>query len=486
MSGAIGGITEKVWAGAQSAFDTLIAWTVAMSLAVTELDLDGGDPEWHESEEKLGTGSLTTEIKGKRQGSISLKHYVKPRAVGTPHDGFELMRHSLGAMSADLTVVSYAAGATDTATLTVDGTAYALLEGTDFAAGASNPACATAIRAAAAAALVAAGVTDVTVSVNAAVVTAFSETHSVVWSSSDAAAWTPTSLRYQFSDKNPDSLQVLRHAGNESDGYLHEVVSGVMFESVEIEQAGNEEGMVTYSGGFARKGFLVGKPQTDASGYIATDTVITLGAGHAGKVTDLVTVIFERVADGVVENNAGAGYVVSAYDVVAGTITLATGLANPLTAAAYYVRPLVPSHAVGGTIQGGIANDLQVAGTSLETEEVKISITTGNKFAGNEIGSDRPTRLTRGKKKRVEVEAKWLTEDQVAAQVGLGWNGTLQSFALRQGPATAGQRMTTTCPATRLSVAKHEVGQEDEIQMTASGKARINTQANDEIVVEFN
>lgn len=483
---AIGGITEKVWAGVQTTFDTIVAWTVAMSLAVTELELDGGDPEWHESQEKLGTGSLSTEIKGKRQGSGSLKVYVKPRTVGTPPDGYELLRHALGRMEADLTVLDYSVGGTDTVTLTVDGTAYTLTEATDFAAGASNNACAAAIDTALETALSGAGITDVSIDTTGAVITASSDTRSVVFSTGDANAWGPTSVRFKFSDKNPDPLQILRHVGNEIDGYVHEVASGVMIESVEIEQAGNEEGMVTYSFGFARKGFLLGLPRTDTTGYSSSATVIGLRSGDEGKISDLVYVQFVRRSDGTVEDNSGAGYLVSDYSITNGTITLASGLANALTAAAYDVRPFVPSHSVGGTIQGGISNDLAVAGSSLETEEVKISITTGNKFAGNEIGSDRPTRLTRGKKKRVEVEAKWLTEDQVAAQVGLGWNGTLQSFALRQGPATAGQRMTTTCPSVRLSVSKHDVGQEDEVMMTASGKARYSSAPNDEIVVELN
>lgn len=486
MSGPVGAITEKVWVGAQQLFDTLVAWTVAMSIAATELELEGGDPEWHESNEKNGSGSLETEIRGKRQGSFTLKHYVKPRAAGVPPDGYELFRHALGAMEVDLTVVSFAAGAGDTATLTVDGTAYTRTEGVDFNVGADNPATAIALAAALTAQLTAASINDVTVSANGAVVTAASETRAVVFTTGDAAAWAPSSVRFKLSSKNPDGLQVARHAGNEVDGYVHEVVSGAWVESVEIEQAGNEEGMVTHSGGFARKGFLLGKPQTDAGGYIATATELTLGAGHNGKITDLVTVDFVRTTDGVVEDNGGAGYLVDAYDYEAGTITLASGLANPLTAVAYEIRPHMPAHSVGGTIQGGIANDLAIAGTSVETEEVKVSFATGVKVAGNEIGADRPTRITRGKKKRAEVEAKWLTEDRVAAQVGLGWNGQVQSFALRQGPAVPGQRMTTTCPATRLTVKKQEVGQEDEITMTASGKARIASTANDEMAIELN
>ena len=497
MAGGISVLTEAAWVRRQAAFDVIEAMTAADSVSFNEFDADGGNPEYHRSAEKVAASLDTqTHIRGKITGAqATLVRYIKPRGLTAAPDDVAMLKHAMGRMQAFLTVVAFGSGALDTIGILVDGTLVGTMtEGTDFSAATSNTVTAANIAAAVPTFLAGLGtpIRDVFASSSGDVVTVYSDDHEVTLTSGDLTAWTPTGFGFAFNRRNPLGLQVERVLGDEYEGFVYQVLSGLWVESIDIAQAGNEEGTITYNCGFSRMGYLKGLPRTDATGYTGVGTV-ALTTASGGKIRPGVRVQFVRRTDGVVEDNGGAGYLVtdasettSGDTVTAATMSFTPNLAAPLTAAEYDVRPLTPAHSIGGTIQGGTQGTTTIAGTDLdETEETNVSITTGIKGVGNDQGSDRITRIRRTAARETSIEATWVTEDAVTQEIGLGWDGHRRSFALRQGPDTAGSRMRTTCPQVLFAVAKQDVGDEGEVMMTAAGLAEQSAAANDSTVIAF-
>lgn len=479
MSGDVPvGVDLQAWAVGETTRDTPQAFTAADAVAPISLKITP-TLEFHKSKEHVGTASLQTEIEGKRGGTWAFEGYAKPSTLGTPLDISDMLRVGTGRMVYDLTVNAYASGALDTVLVTHKGTLYTLTEGTDFAAATSNDVTAANI----AAAIVALGIPGLSATSSAAVVTVTSDNGALLVTSGDVAAWSITRLGYALRGKNhtPQSLQIGKNVGHT----LHERVNGAWVSQIEFQITGNDECKVMLSGGFSSYSQLKGEPLTDTTGYASGVATVGMAAGSRRKIKGTPYVYFERVSDGAVVNNGGAGYRVASVDPSGGTITLASNLGGSgLSAAAWYVRPFVPSQTLAGTIQGGIDAGLTVASDSVGVISYKVTINTGIHGLDKEATANRANRLSRGDR-TVEGEIQVYSLDENVDHLSGAWDGDTQNITARMGPDTSGSRILLVAPAARIEVQETEVPEAEEATVSAKFVARQSAAAEDEFRVDL-
>lgn len=269
----------------------------------------------------------------------------------------------------------------------------------------------------------------------------------------------------------PRSLQLVKHSGDSH----YEIANGSWCEKLEIEAKGNEEAKIMASGGFATKGFVLGDPTTDTTGYATTTTVIGMAAGDGGKVQRGARINFGA------NTNTGAGYLVTDVDLANETITIDPGIAgSAIPASAVAITPTVPtSQTIGGTIVGGIENTLSIGGTEVGFISAKVSIDTGIHGLDKEANINRANRLARGERV-VQIEAEFYMLDEVAQEIGLGWDGTTRAVVLTL-IAPNGRQLEVTLGAVRLEVKQVETDEFAEATFKLTGVARQVAAAEDEL-----
>lgn len=483
MTTPIVGHQEVHWARPQDTFDTIEAFTAADSVRLHELKLEGGDFEYHASKEKTGSATIETETRGKRKGTFSGKSYTKPNSVGVPPDLVPMILQSYGRERVTLTVLDYTLASGMTVTIVCGDDTVVLTEGVDFNAITSNATTAANLSAAINAAITAHGTltadhitsTHPVGATDTNVVEGILRGFSIATSAATAIA--VTDLRFVLDPSNPPSLQLMKYAGES----LCEVASGAVVSTIEYEQKGNEEGAIMFNGEFARKGFLYGAPRTDAAGYTGV-AVVNLRANDV-KIYDGVRVAFRRRSTGAIEDNGGAGYLVTSVTISSASaeaITLDVNLANPLVAEEYDVIPHVPGNTDAGTIQGGTECDMLVGGTSMSNNEFKLTFETGLYLLDKEHRTDRASRSAR-KRRVISLEGQGYFLDENAAMPARGWNGTRQTFELRQGPSTAGSRHQLSLPSVRLNVKEVPVPEDEEVVFDFNGFPIMGSAPEDEL-----
>lgn len=85
------GVDSVIFAAIEAAFNTVQAVAASDAIAVTDVKITPSQ-EWHKSDERTGTASLQTEIKGKRGGKFEVSVTVKPTTAGTAPDCGPLIR----------------------------------------------------------------------------------------------------------------------------------------------------------------------------------------------------------------------------------------------------------------------------------------------------------------------------------------------------------------------------------------------------------
>lgn len=271
------------------------------------------------------------------------------------------------------------------------------------------------------------------------------------------------------------SLQVGRKTGNS----LYEVINGLWISKQEIKVEGSNDALMTFNGGFASYGALLGVPVTGAATYLAGVTQIAMAAAHAFKVRPGVSVAFGT------QSNSGAGYRITAVSSDGLTLTFTPALAVGGLGASQTITPIVPTSTIAGEVVGGVEDGLTIAGTSVGFISYQMTHDTGIHGLDKESSANRPNRLAGGERS-IAVEMMFYFLDENAGLLGKAWDGTVQRFQCRAGPDTAGSRFITETPALRLNVSPIELPDAEEATWKATGVARQDAAFEDELMFDTN
>jgi hypothetical protein len=291
-----------------------------------------------------------------------------------------------------------------------------------------------------------------------------------------------TSVTYSLNSANPSTLQLARQIGTT----LYEVITGAWIESIEISVAGNEEPTISVSGGFATYGWVFGGAVSTAT-ITALDTTFTLATAHRGKIG-----VNGRIQIGT-DNNAGAGYLVTAYAPSTGLVTFSPALGVTQTGATAIV-PFGPTPTLGGFIVGGISCGLSLDGgtTQIGVISAKVAIQTGFRGLASEATTNKPTFAARGLREvSVDLEA-YFRDTENAIYVGKALDGLVSgSFAadanmiLRLGENVAAKRMIINAPKARIDVSPLSIPESEETTAAIKLMPRKNAANDDEITIVF-
>lgn len=282
-----------------------------------------------------------------------------------------------------------------------------------------------------------------------------------------------TSVTYSFADAIPPrSLQLVRIAGSK----LYEVANGAWVEQIDFElPAQGAPPLISFSGGYASHGMLLGGASVDGI-HSAPDTSIQLQAGDAERIRPGVYVYF---AD---ETNTNAGYLVTAVDHDTDIITISPTLAGDL-ADDDALLPVAISQTLGGSVIGSVSSVATIGGTSVGMISCKLSVATGIRGLMNECTTNRPNRLSLGRRV-VNFEGQFYFLDTGNVELGKAWEGATTSVAITIGSA-AGARIKLNIPKIRCAVSPIEVPDADDAVFTLKGQARQSAAAADECTVVF-
>jgi hypothetical protein len=277
------------------------------------------------------------------------------------------------------------------------------------------------------------------------------------------------SVLYGLNQLQPSSLIM----GKRSLDGKQELISGVWIENIVFGVTSGGIPTMTFTGGFASYGFHYGVPQTDNTGYAGGLGTVGLEALDAKKLRRGALVAFG------VEDNGGAGYIITARDIGANTIDFLPVLANPIPASITTIVPVSPAIPVlAGNILGAINNNLLVDAVSLGNIAYTGTLATGIHALDREHTTDRVNRIGRGKRSyTADLEFYFLDEN--VEYLGGNWDGEVVPINCRIGPDTAGQRMTIRTPASRTNVAQVVTPPDVENTWVGSSKARTAVAPND-------
>lgn len=284
-----------------------------------------------------------------------------------------------------------------------------------------------------------------------------------------------TSVKYELTDDPAaaDSLQWVKKAGNN----FYEIANGAWVNQLVIEILNGQPTKITASGGFASYGYLRGAPKVEGA-HLATDDTIALEAGHGRLVRRNALIKFGA------EDNAGAGYRVTAVDRATNVVTISPALAAGISDGAA-VLPVVPSQTFAGKIIPGLNHGLTLAGVAMGIIQHKVTLGTGVQALDNESQSNRPTRIFRTAKRPVQVETQLYLLDENAHVAGLGWEGDKIAVVGRAGPDIANRRMTVDTPAVRYDVTPLSPANAEVTTYSATGPAQQAVVAKDELAILF-
>jgi hypothetical protein len=201
---------------------------------------------------------------------------------------------------------------------------------------------------------------------------------------------------------------------------------------------------------------------------------------HRGNITKNARIKFGT------EDNAGAGYLVTAVDdtVTPPQLTISPVLANGISADDV-IAPVVPTPTLSGTLLGGVDCSLSVDGTATPFKRFKLTLKTGFHGRDKEASSDRPVAVLRGAREITgEIEFTF-ADKETAMLAGRAWAGTTRALILRVGSNTAAQRMKVNVPKAFIEVVPIETPEADESSFTLKFRALQNAAADDELTIVF-
>lgn len=395
-----------------------------------------------------GTRDTLERITGRSSVDWSTEHYLCPSGYrGEAPDVGDLLKCAFGVATATkdvgtITVVGYANGSTDTLTVTIDGTAHVLTEGTDFDAETSDEVTAGNIQ------TVVDALTGVTATVadDVVTVTADAGVNTLDLATGDATAWTATvndgEVVYSLSDTQGvlGSVALIRNV----DELVMDAVSGCWVEEVKITLSGGDEPKLAFSGGGAT--------------HIHTSATVLDGALSGEKdpiIDDEYAVEVGSVIKIGSDDNSGAG-----HDVTAKVGTQLTITDNATADNDAEITPFTPTATTGGSPLAGISGALTIDTVAFPITQIEVTLKNNIKPINDEYGSAVVTDVIEGKRNvsgSINCRAR---RDQVIEL------GNRKGFATRAIVVTAGSvagaLVSLSIPYAEIEFSPFEVPESDE------------------------
>lgn len=288
-----------------------------------------------------------------------------------------------------------------------------------------------------------------------------------------------TSVTYAFNSSDPSTIQLGRFLGTS----FGEWVTGAWIEELTIEVQGGQEPKISVSGGFATIGWAF---TATAGDVLISATTLTLASSSASRVG-----VNARIKIGT-DDNAGAGYLVTAYNPSTRVVTFSPALGSGQTAPT--IVPFYPSQTLSGFIVGGISCGLSLDGgsTAIGMISGKTVVKTGYKPKDKEATASKPTGVYRGLREiNVEVQAYFLPTEN-GTWVGHALDGLVSgnvagdaNMVMRVGENTAAQRMKVNAPKARVEVSPLDIPESDAVTTAIKLVPRQNSAADDQMTLVF-
>lgn len=252
---------------------------------------------------------------------------------------------------------------------------------------------------------------------------------------SDKTVVGATSVTYAHEDtETVNTLRLHRGVGNG----LMESMYGAIVESLKLDVASGVQPKITAA--------FLGSRIARASATLCTaiepigESVIAVTAGTARRYEVGATVAIVDADGDVVDNNGGLGFLVTARDTAADTVTVSPVL-TAATSVGDQVVAFVPTPVTGGTVAASVLQGLSLDSVDLNFIRGSLTYTPGFSLRDNEAQSDHPTGAFAGDSGMVAELEVYYRDDQVAKYGRTKWSEAFDSFTLRAGKNTAGQRM---------------------------------------------
>lgn len=259
---------------------------------------------------------------------------------------------------------------------------------------------------------------------------------------------------------------------------LFEQVNGAWCEQVEVEVKGSDLVTWTFSGGAALYSCVIGTPVT--TGTVATGaSTFTLASSSRGKLIAGCRVVIGT------DDNADAGYLVTAYDPETGVASFSPVLAGADQTGATNITPWVPSSTFTGTVRSGINSGLSLDSTSYGMIGAKLTWKTGIHGLDKEATRVRVGRIARGERElMVDLDAYYL-DDELGGLTGKATSGVKYDAEIRLGADTAGARCKINIPKIRLDIAEISIPNAEESTLKIRGTPQRYAANEDEISFMF-
>jgi hypothetical protein len=286
-----------------------------------------------------------------------------------------------------------------------------------------------------------------------------------------------TSVAYTLSDtEDLISLQGMLHV----EGHWQKKFNGGVVEQMKITIPSNGKPTFEFTGSIARAGFV--KRDVCSATEPGAETSIAIADASRGSVKEPCEMIFDT------DNNAGAGYLVTAHDWTAGaaTFTVSPGLAVGVTAGDD-ILPFAPAQTTGGTVIAAVNNTLTFGALSLGFISCTVTVNTGLALQDEEGSSDRSVGIVRKSKRMIETEWQFYVKDTNAgntALFGLAHEGFTHDVDLTVGNSSENQ-MKLSWPKARLDIVKEDTAEADVMKASAKMIARQSAAAADEFSILF-
>lgn len=238
-----------------------------------------------------------------------------------------------------------------------------------------------------------------------------------------------------------------------------------------------------FSGQFMRKKVAGRTLVNDAAGYDPLDTDIIVDDSRVFETETLVELL---KADGSWENNAGAGYEVTAINNTTNTITISPGLVSAIVDDAP-IRGFLPVSTESGnlicTMYGTATQDIASEGaTDLAIIKATIEFNNNNKILDNTKSSQYPTEFAKSGQREVTISI----EEYVDRSTGFAkyFNHTqeasLYNITIPVGDV-ASKRYTFNIPTAIF--ANPEITGDEELTSTRTGTCYASSSFDDEITI---
>lgn len=277
---------------------------------------------------------------------------------------------------------------------------------------------------------------------------------------------------YSLSDTATTSLQIAQRVSDA----LYETINGAWVETCEFNLDGGTAPTVTFSGGFATRGWQYGGGTVNgAHGDTVATVTVTGGVGKYG--------VNALLQFGTAVTNGGIGYRVTAWNGTTSAVTFTPVLGSALSGGEV-ISSIDMAHTLDGNRKklGGVNSLLQIdddGGTarSISFQSFRASIATGVTPVIGEGNSDKATAVYRGPRE-VTGEAVVFFEDSYKAEIkGRTDADVVRQLTMRFGSSAASNKGTLDFPKTRIHSDALDIPDGEAVGFTYAFTARKNAAA---------